>query len=203
MRMPCGPASRRVCAMYARAVDDAATRLEELRGEEWGDLGLGGLALALSLAAAQVRPSLALPLFVGGVVVGALGVRALYRRWDLVERLLTERDAYVIPEVLGHAARMATIESRRRLAASIRETLTAPGFRIENRVSAAADELRALASALDDDTLELDPACAVVCFRLVSDYSESPLLNHTASAWQLRSAVDRIRSGFTASRAAA
>ena len=43
---------------------------------------------------------------------------------DLVERLLTERDAYVIPEVLGHAARMATIESRRRLAASIRETLT-------------------------------------------------------------------------------
>ena len=189
--------------MYARAVDDAATRLRELRQEEWGDLGLGGLALALAVAATQVRPSLALPLFVGGVVVGALGVRALYRRWDLVERLLTEREAYVIPEVLGHATRMATIDSRRRLAASIRGTLTHPGLPIEIRVSAIADELEALASALDDDTLELDPACAVACFRLVSDYSESPLLNHNASAGQLRSAVERIRSGFTASRAAA
>lgn len=201
--MPCGPGSRKVSAMYARAVDDAATQLRELRQEEWGDLGLGGLALALALAATQVRPSLALPLFVGGVVVSSLGVRALYRRWDLVERLLTERDAYVIPEVLGHAARMATIESRRRIAASIRETLTDPGLRIENRVSATADELEALASALDDDTLELDPSCAVACFRLVSDYSQSPLLNHTASAGDLRSAVDRIRVGFTASRAAA
>ena len=101
------------------------------------------------------------------------------------------------------ATRMATIDSRRRLAASIRGTLTHPGLRIENRVSATADDLEALASALDDDTLELDPACAVACFRLVSDYSESPLLNHTASAEELRSAVDRIRSGFTANRAAA
>jgi hypothetical protein len=98
---------------------------------------------------------------------------------------------------------MATIESRRRLAASIRGTLGQPGLPIEIRVSATADELEALASALDDDTLELDPACAVACFRLVSDYSVSPLLNHAASAGELRSAVDRIRSGFTASRAAA
>ena len=189
--------------MYARAVDDAATRLRELRQEEWGDLALGGLALALALAATQVRPSLALPLFIGGVVVGAFGVRALYRRWDLVERLLSERDAYVIPEVLGHATRMATSDSRRRLAASIRTTLTQPGILIESRVDAAADELEALASELGDDTLELDPVCAAACLRLVSDYSESPLLNHSASAGELRTAVLRIRSGFTARRAAA
>jgi hypothetical protein len=189
--------------MYARAVDDAATRLRELRQEELGDLALGGLALALALAAAQVRPALALPLFIGGVVVGAFGVRALYRRWDLVERLLGERDAYVIPEVRVHATRMATIESRRRLAASIRLTLTQPGIPVESRVRAAADELGALASVLDDDMLQLDPVCAVACLRLVSDHSESPLLNHTASAGELRAAVVRIRSGFTASRAAA
>jgi ABC-2 type transport system permease protein len=36
--------------MYARAVEDAADRLRELRREEWQDLGLAGAALAVSVA---------------------------------------------------------------------------------------------------------------------------------------------------------
>jgi hypothetical protein len=182
--------------MYARAVDDAAVRVRELRWEQWGDLALAGLALALSLAATQIYPSLAMPLFVGGLVVAALGIRALYRRWDLVERLLGERDAYVIPEVLGHASRMATMDSRRRMAAGIRGILDEPWPLIGARVSAVAEDLAALAAQLDDDGLAFDPARAVSCFRLLNDSSESPLLNPELAVEDLRSQLNRIRSGF-------
>jgi hypothetical protein len=68
--------------MYARAVDDP-------RREEWEGLGLAALALALAVAGTQVRPSLAVPLFLG----------ALWRRWDPVVRLDGENDAYVISEL--------------------------------------------------------------------------------------------------------
>ena len=91
--------------MYARAVDDGAARLRALRHEELEDLGLAALVLALAVAATQTRAELAVPLLLGGLVVGARGVRALWRRWDLVERLSGEVDAYVIPEIRAYAAR--------------------------------------------------------------------------------------------------
>lgn len=72
--------------MYARVVD------------EFEGLGLAALALGLAVAGTQIRPSLALPLFLGALAVGILGVRALWRRWELVEGL-EESDAYVISEV--------------------------------------------------------------------------------------------------------
>jgi hypothetical protein len=183
--------------MYARAIDDAALRLRELRREEWEDLGLAGLALGLSVTATQFRPAFALPLFLGGLVVGALGIRALYRRWDLVDRLLGEREAYVIPEIRGHASRMATIDCRRRMAASIRSTLAHPGVLVAARLHDAAAELDALAGDLDDDGLVLEPARAVACLRLLNEYSESPLLNPRLPAEDLHSQVSQIRSGFT------
>jgi hypothetical protein len=68
-RMPRRARARRVLGKYARAVEEAATRLRELRLEEWEDLGLA-LALGLAPVAAEVRPAFALPLFVGGLVVG-------------------------------------------------------------------------------------------------------------------------------------
>src|SRR5512132_3490728 len=71
--------------MYARAVEDAATRLRDLRREEWEDFGLAALALTLAVAAAYLQPAFALPLFVGGLAVGARGVQALWRRWDLID----------------------------------------------------------------------------------------------------------------------
>jgi hypothetical protein len=98
--------------MYARAVDDAELRLRGLRHEQWLDLALAAVVFALALAASQIRPSLAMPLFLGGVLAWALGVRALYRRWDLLDRLAGERDAFVIPEVASHASRHATGERR-------------------------------------------------------------------------------------------
>lgn len=182
-------------AMYARAVDEAGLRLRELRHQEWESLGLGALALALALVATQVRPAFAVPLFLGGLVLGASGVRAAWRHWDLVDRLAAERDAYVIPEVLAYASREATPERRHGFATVIRATLRQPHRLLDPRFASTAEELEALATELDDGGLELDPACAVACMRLLGD-PESPLFDPAAPAGEVRSRVCRIRAGF-------
>jgi hypothetical protein len=182
--------------MHARAVDGAATRLRELRHEECEDLALAAAALGLALAATQVYPPVAIPLFIGGVAVGALGVRALWRHWDLLDRLAGDRDAYVISEIRAYASRDRTMARRRSFATSIRTSLERPGPALEARVRAAAEELEALATELDDRELVLDPACAIACRRLVSDPAESPLLNPARPPEDLRSRVRQIRSGL-------
>ena len=202
--MPEAVAAWRVArTMYARAVDEASSRLRELRQEEWQDLGLAALSIGLALTATQLRPALAMPFFLGGVVLGARGIRALWRRWDLVERLAGERDAYVIPEVLAYAAREATVDRRRTYAVLIRGQLQQTGVVYRDREMLVAEELEALARELEDDELALDPACAVACMHLLSDVSESPLLNSALPPELLRSRVRQIRSGFEARRAAA
>ena len=189
--------------MYARKVEEVSEQLRELRHEVWGNLGLGALALGLAVAAAEFLPAFAIPLFLGGLVVGGLGMRALLRRSELVERLAEERDAYAIPEVLAWASREATMERRRAYAASLRGTLERPGVLYEARVLAAADELEALASELDDEELELDPACAVACMRLLRDVFTSPLHNSALPPQDLRSRVVQIRTGFKLQQLAA
>jgi hypothetical protein len=179
--------------MHARAVDEAASRLRELRQEERGDFGLASLAFALSLVATQVHPELAVPLFLGGLAVGALGVRAAWQRWEIVDRLAGERDAYVISEIRDRAAHEATMERRRLLAADVRAWLREP---VADSVRVAAGELEALAAELDDNRLTLDPACAVACVRLVSDPALSPLLNSGRGPEELCSRITRIRCGF-------
>lgn len=182
--------------MYARAIDDATARLRTLRSEGWEDLGLAALALVLAVAATQVRPVLAMPLFVGGLAVGALGVRAVWRRWDLIERLAVESDAHVISEVREYASQQATMERRRSFAALIRSRVPQSGIADGTPLTAVADELEALASELDDDALVLDPVSAVSCARLLSDLDESPLLNPALPAVDLRARIRRIRAGF-------
>ena len=181
--------------MDARAVDDAGTRLRELRREEWQDLALAGGALALALAATQRAQSVALPLFVGGLALGLLGIRALWRRWDLVDRLAGEPDAYTLAEVLAYASREKTMDRRRRLAALVRSQIAPPQ---RASLGTAFDELAALADELEDESLDLSPECAVACSRLLTQPAQSPLLDPRVPQDVVRSSVRRIRSGFTA-----
>lgn len=180
--------------VYARAVDDAAMRLRELRYEVRGDFGLAVLAIGLALAATQVVHELVAPLFIGGMAALMLGVRAFWRRWDLVDRLAGDHDAYVISEVRSFALRETTMDRRHSFAAVIRGRVAEPG--LDRRIAAAADDLEALAAELDDDALALDPVCAVACARLLCDVAGSPLLNPDLPAEHLRSRVCGIRSGF-------
>jgi hypothetical protein len=182
--------------VYARAVDQADERLRDLRHEERGKAGLAAAALAASVVAAELLPVLAGPLFIGGLVVGALGARAMWRRWDLLDRLAGERDAHVIAEVRAFASREATMDRRQSFAALVRASLRAATLAGDARVLAVAEELDALAFELEDGDLVLDPAAAVACMRLLSDVSQSPLLNRELPIEDLRSRVRRIRCGF-------
>jgi hypothetical protein len=189
--------------VHARTVDEAAAQLRALRAEERGDLGLAALALVLAVAAAEVWPALALPLLVGGLVLGVLGIRALWRRWDMVDRLSGQRDAYAIPEVLAYAMREADMESRQSYAALIRGRLVAYGRTGDVRILAVVEELEALASELDDRSLALDPVAAVECRDLLSELSDSPLLDVARSPDELRWRIRQIRSGLGAKQRAA
>ncbi len=182
--------------MHARAIEDAEVRLRELRTEEWEDLALAALAVVTSLVATQRAQPLALPLFVGGLAILVLGVRALWRRWDLVDRLCGEGDAYVIREVLERAARETTMERRVRFAMLLCCRLDAPEPSCAARIAAAADDIRSLACELEDDELELEPASAMACMRLVYDPVSSPLLNPELPDDELRPRVLQIRAGL-------
>ena len=182
--------------MYSRAVDEAAIELRALRRDEWGSFALGALAIALALVATQARPTFAIPLFLGGIVVAAGGVRAAWRHWDLLERLAAERDAHVIPEVRARASREATSERRQSYAAMIRAN--APDARRDGgpRADAAREELDGLIADLLDDGLELDPASAVLCAQMLGDL-DGPLLDPKCPPEELRSRTRQIRAGFT------
>ena len=97
----------------------------------------------------------------------------------------------------------ATLQRRHSLAISLRLLLNAPGSGINARVAGAANDLEALIRDLDDDELVLDPPAAVACARLLSDPVNSPLLDATAHAEDVRSHVRHIRSGFYHARVAA
>jgi hypothetical protein len=182
--------------VYARAVDQADARLRELRQEERGELALGAAALAASLISTEVFPELTAPLFIGGLAVGLLGLRTLWLRWDLLERLSGERDAHVISEVRALAVREATMERRECFAALIRIRIREAELHSDARLLVVAGELEALASELEDPELTFDASAGVACARLLSDVARSPLLNQTLPAEDLRSRVCQIRSGL-------
>ena len=183
--------------MYARTVDEAAATLHSLKREQFEDLGLAAVVLALAVAAGEFYPALAIPLFLGGLFVGASGMKALWRRWDLVDRLAGERDAYVISDVRKYAMAETTMERRHEFAELIRlhvlEEEDEPDTAFQARV---AGKLEALVSELDDDTLELEPACAVACGRLLTDVAGRRLLDSSLSVDDLLSTVHQIRAGF-------
>ena len=182
--------------MYARAIDEAETRLLELRHEERYQLGLSALALAASLAMTTIYAPVVLPLFVAGLAVGMLGMRTFWQRWDIVDRLADERDAYVIPEVLSYAERDVCMERRSNSAALVRSWLCTAAVAGNSPILAQAEELEALACELEDRDLELDPACAVACRRFLTDGTVSPLFDDAARREDIESWIVRIRDGF-------
>lgn len=158
---------------------------------------MAALVFALALSATELHPPLALPLMAGGLASTALAVRALWRHWDLLDRLLGDRSAYVIPEVRARAMRQTTLKRRRVLAGAVRKNIEQPLPGIRGRISPVLEELEELARELEDERLTLAPESAVACARLLTDGFESPLLNATVPADELRCRVRQIRAGFS------
>lgn len=178
--------------MHARAIDEAQARLFELHNDEVQDIALGGVALSASLASTALFPPLAVPLFVGGVTMGVLGIRALWRHWDLLDRLADDRDAYAIRQVRDYAARDARMERRAYFAELARSWARTPDVTIAE----VGDELEELARELEDATLDLDPAAALACRRFFTEPMASPLFDGVHPTDDLRSCITRIRAGF-------
>ena len=181
--------------MHARAIDEAQARLFELHNDEIQDIALGGVALAASLASTALFPALAVPLFVGGVTMEILGIRALWRHWDLLDRLADDRDAYAIRQVREYAARDTRMARRAHFAELARSRTRTPDGAIAE-IAEIADELEALARELEDTTLELDPAAALACRRLLTEPTASPLFGDPVVSQDIRSCISRIRAGF-------
>jgi hypothetical protein len=179
--------------MIARAVEDAERRLRDLRREEWEDGALAVAAGGLAIAASKIHPAFALPLFVGALFVAVRAMAAGWRRWELLDRLLLERDAYVVKEVRERAQHEAGMDNRRRLSRAIRSRLELAD---NPRIVADSDQFAALAEELADPLLELDPACAAVCSRLLTDDVWSPLNNPALPAEDVRVRIVQIRAGF-------
>jgi hypothetical protein len=179
--------------MVARAVEAADRRLHHLRQAGRQDGALAAAAFGLAVVASTFHSSFTLPLFAGGWIFAWRTVRHAWRRWDLLDRLLVEPDAYVIPDVRRRAERQAGMANRRSLSRSIRFQLE---LGTNPRVVSAAGELAGLADELDDAQLELAPACACACRRLLNDDLASPLINSGLPADDVRSQLRQIRGGF-------
>jgi hypothetical protein len=182
--------------MVARDVDQAETRLRAFQVGAWEHFGLAAVVFGLALVASQFRPDFGVPLLIGGIVSLALGVRDEARRWALIDRLIVDRDAYRIQAVRDRAAQAATMKSRHALASSARILLSRPELVAVGRVSVLAEELRALAARLDDEQLELEPASAIACERLLGDVVESPLRNPSLPLEDARARIAQITAGF-------
>lgn len=179
--------------MIARAVEDAGHRLHDLRREEWEDGAVAAIAFGLALATSAVRREFALPLFVGGLFVAGRAVLASMRRWELLDQLVGERDAYTLAEVRRRAEEEAGMVNRRRLSHAIRARLE---YAESPLIAANAEQLAALAEELEDPLLELDPNCAVLCSRLLVDQVSGPAIDSALPAEDVRSRIVQIRSGF-------
>ena len=125
---------------------------------------------------AIVYPPLALRRFsFGGFAVGFLGLRALWRRWDSSSGSKATTMRTPSPRCAKRAA-----GSPRRAAARpcrIDPQQAGPARARRARRVRRGGGLRRSASELDDDELELDPAAAVACARLLEDFAASTLLN--------------------------
>jgi len=98
--------------MSPREVDEAAKRLQRFRRQAVEQFGAAASSFLLALGATQVYAELAIPFLLGGLVVGALGLRSEWLHWDLVDRLAEQPDAHSIPEVLSYASRHAIKDAR-------------------------------------------------------------------------------------------
>jgi hypothetical protein len=173
--------------MTARQIDDAATRLRRLHVQTIEDLALAGLVFALALLASRFHPTLALPLLAGATTVTFLGVRALVRRWWLLEDLAVESDAYEIRDVRRFGARAATPEHRRLLAREARLALDEGS----DRIAGLRPELEELAAALEDESRSLDPAAAVAAGRLLHG-CPSALRDESVPVSEVRARLRRV-----------
>lgn len=185
---------------------EAERKLDALRAQG-RDFGVAfGLSLVGALIALAVDQRLALGLAAVAFGTAVLCARSLWRRRELVVRLLAERNAYSIGAVQRQAVRFATPKRRSRLGAWVRKLVAvADGDEhpasttvrvLDARVSPRRERLLKLADALGDDTREVHPASIALLHQLLTRPGLSPLYNIGLKEDLLDLALHRIEAGI-------
>ena len=173
-----GEARQGRLAMYARAIDERRGSCASCRSSSGASSVLLSLRSGLPVTATQFHRGVSLSPSCSEVSSWERAASIRSGAGGTSSTVSSQTGTqYVIAEVRAYAARQATMARRHSFATAIRSTVqeTAP-----SRISAAAQELEALAQELDDENLELDPACAVACMRLLEDPADSSLLDAVA-----------------------
>jgi hypothetical protein len=182
--------------MSAREVERLGRQLRTLQEQAIGRLALAALAFGGALTATQLRRDLAIPLFLGGLVLAMLGCRDFVRRECMLEEAAPDRDAFALPPVRRHAARLATMERRRDDAASIRRLLRNPELPLADRIEPNRQDFERLAEELERDDLSFDPACAVLLDHLLLRPDVSPLFAAGRGPVDVHSSLVQIEAGL-------
>lgn len=187
--------------MIARRLEAYAAELAALRRMSFDRmLVAAGATLGAAAASAAGRPAFASALLLGAIALAVLAAGTRLQRGDLIEALAADPSAHEIPEVRSYALAFASPARRAEMARSIRLLLTptagAAAVPLAARVGEHRRELEAIADELANPRAAIDPACAVACYRLLTDGRSSPLWSRELGSRELRSALRRIHSGI-------
>jgi hypothetical protein len=163
-------------------------------------LGAGGTAIAVAVA-----PQLAVALAAAAVLMIVLTGRSLWRRRELLNALLLDREAYSLEAVRDRATRFITLERRRRLGKWARTiVMVAKGEELPasasvrvlaDRVLPRHERLLRIADALEDDDRPVHPASVALMHRLLTRPGLSPLYNPGLDEDLLDLALHRVEAG--------
>lgn len=188
--------------MDAETVTRAAGELASLRRLARQQAAVALAAALGSAPAVLLDPRLAVALGVGAGFEAVLACTTWARRRTIVASLAVHREAYLLADVRGYGAALATMKSRRRLARSIASMLrdasdARPGVELVERVVWQAPVLAALAHALVEPENVVEPTAMAACAQLLADGRASPLLNPALPRTDLDRVLRRIHAGIT------
>lgn len=186
--------------MEMRAAELAAIRLERARRFLLHASLIAIASLAVTVVVSMHVPNAFVPLSVLTAGEGLVVMCAYYVHRDLIQRLALEPIAEDIPPVRRYRERLLRQSERDRLAACIISLIAdaqLPGaFPLGDRVAQFEGELRMLAKQLATPGISVQARSMVICVRLLSRGTESPLFNPRLSSEHLRSTLLRIRFGI-------
>ena len=162
--------------------------------------GLGMVAAILAGLVAGNNTRLAIAFVAGFIAEGLLSFVPLATRRALLFELATQSDAYEIPEVRRYG--LSLITPARRLAAArqvafvLRESSRRDAIAAVDRVAAKALSLTAIAQALIETPTVIEPTAMARLLRLLTDGSQSPLLNPKLAAERLDAELRLIEIGI-------
>jgi hypothetical protein len=192
-----------------RAIDPHLARATLDRLSRRAREGLIGSLCALAagaLLAVAGQFGIAIPAALGAIAGLVVYLHARSDRGALVQRLVSQRSCYEIPEVERAAARMATSDLRRALSRSLaRLVLETHGLEPRNplrpalpaRIAAHTDEMLSISYLLAREGVRIHPAALALCGRMVESAARSPLYNPRVPEQHLRIALQRIRASIS------